>query len=200
MISKALNLIVSELNRYIPPTLPEDPAEVVLGNIALNESSDQNDILDRVVVSLVNIEEEVALKNAQTFQKMSTGARYFHQPVHLNLYLVFAAHYPKFYEKALLRLSSVIRFFQHKKTFDLGSSSSLPVVLNSEEPELSITMDLYTMTFEQINHLWGTLGGKQMPFVMYKGRLVKLQDKRIVKEAPLIEVIQNNVHSTLVSS
>ncbi|HYG39036.1 MAG TPA: DUF4255 domain-containing protein [Cytophagales bacterium] len=197
MISKALNLIVAQLNAYIPPTLPEDPAEVVLGNIALNEASDQVEIQEKIVASLVNIEEESALKNITNFQKHSTGVKYIHQPVFLNLYILFAAHYPKSYEKALMRLSAVIRFFQHKKTFDFSSSPSLPPLTDPDDSELSISMDLFTMTFEQINHLWGTLGGKQMPFVMYKGRLVKLQDRKVMKEAPLIEEIQNNVHSVM---
>jgi len=56
---------------------------------------------------------------------------------------------------------------------------------------MRIIMELYTLTFEQINHLWGSLGGKQVPFVMYKARLVKIQHQ-ITEEAPLIEQIENN--------
>jgi hypothetical protein len=54
-------------------------------------------------------------------------------------------------------------------------------------------MELYTLTFEQINHLWGSLGGKQMPFVMYKLRLIALTDRTIVREVPLIEEIDTTL-------
>jgi hypothetical protein len=54
--------------------------------------------------------------------------------------------------------------------------------------ELRLHPELYTLTFEQINHLWGSLGGKQSPFVMYKVRLVKVQSL-VTSEGPLIETI-----------
>ncbi|MNR02277.1 hypothetical protein D3C85_1181210 [compost metagenome] len=57
-------------------------------------------------------------------------------------------------------------------------------------------MELYTLTFEQINHLWGSLGGRQVPFAMYKLRLVAISENAIVREVPLIEEIETNI-STL---
>ena len=50
-------------------------------------------------------------------------------------------------------------------------------------------MELYTLTFEQINHLWGSLGGRQIPFAMYKLRLVAVTDNAVIREVPLIEEI-----------
>jgi hypothetical protein len=48
------------------------------------------------------------------------------------------------------------------------------------------------MTFEQINHLWGSLGGKQVPFAMYKARLVAVSDHRSLGQGRLIEKIEGN--------
>jgi hypothetical protein len=33
-----------------------------------------------------------------------------------------------------------------------------------------------SLTFEEVNHLWGFLGAKQSPFALYRGRLVTLSD------------------------
>lgn len=190
MISKALSLIISQLNQYIPPLAGAN--EVVLGNIAFNEAPDQNDIRNRVVMSLVNVEEESTLKNTPFQQKSPAGVKYIYPSVYLNLYVLFTANYPQDYDTALIRLSSVIKFFQGRKSFDLNSTQPLPARLDIENPEdadIYITLDLYSMTFEQVNHLWGSLGGKQMPFAMYKLRLVKLQDNKVFKERPLIEEI-----------
>ncbi len=55
--------------------------------------------------------------------------------------------------------------------------------------ELKLNIELYTLTFEQINHLWGSLGGKQVPFAMYKVRLVRIQENTR-QDAPLIETIR----------
>jgi len=54
-------------------------------------------------------------------------------------------------------------------------------------------MELYTLTFEQLNHLWGSLGGRQVPFAMYKLRLVGLTDRKIIRTTPLIQEIDTNL-------
>ncbi len=194
MINKALELLQSQLNQFIQPLAGAD--EVVLGNIALNEAPDQNDIMDKVVISLVNVEEESTLKNTRNYHKTLTGVQYSEPPVFLNLYLLITAHYPQAYDTALIRLSSVIRFFQSRKCFDVKNAQPLPDALDPDNPDdasLYLTMELYTLTFEQINHLWGSLGGKQMPFVMYKTRLVSISEDVSLGTGPLIEEIRNTV-------
>ena len=199
MISQALTLIITQLNHYIPsPVANVD--EVVLGNIALNELPGQDEIKDKVVISLVNVEEESTLKNTLTYRKAMDKVSYTEPPVHLNLYLLFAAHYPEAYKTALIRLSEVIRFFQSRKTFSIPKAQPLSEVLDLTDPdtlELYLTLELYTMTFEQINHLWGALGGKQMPFVLYKARLVTIQDRKVTGEGRLIEEIRTDVFPSL---
>jgi hypothetical protein len=55
---------------------------------------------------------------------------------------------------------------------------------------LKFTLEMFTLSFEQINHLWGSLGGRQMPFVMYKLRLVSITEHAKLREVPLIEEIE----------
>jgi hypothetical protein len=59
--------------------------------------------------------------------------------------------------------------------------------------DLEFTLELYTLTFEQINHLWGSLGGRQVPFAMFKMRLVAITDRSVVRVVPLIEEIQTGL-------
>jgi hypothetical protein len=194
MIEKALLLILSQLNQYIVPLAGGD--EVVLGNVSLADAPDQNDLKDKVVVGVVNIEEENTLKNTINHVRQGTGQQFHQTPIYLNLYVLFCSHYPNSYETALNRLSSIIEFFQFRKSFSINSSQPIPAILNLAKPEdadLSVTLDLYTMTFEQLNHLWGSLGGKQMPSVLYKIRLVKIQANTMFREVPLIEEIQHNL-------
>ena len=196
MIDKALLLITAQLNQYILPIIGGD--EVVLGNVALNDLPDQAAIKDKVVVSIVNVEEESALKNNGTYIKQGFGAKIHQPPIYLNLYVLFCAHYPSAYDTALSRLSKVIEFFQQRKSFDIHTAQPLPGFLDPnsmEDADLSITLDLFTLSFEQVNHLWGSLGGKQMPFVLYKLRLVKIFDNRIIKEVPLIQEIQSELNA-----
>jgi hypothetical protein len=102
------------------------------------------------------------------------------------------------YLDALERLSHVIRFFQGKNSFSQATSSFYDPAkfANDDLINMSIKAELYTLTFEQIQNLWASLGGKQMPFVMYKLRLVAITDRKLVREVPLIEELTNNSSST----
>jgi len=119
----------------------------------------------------------------------------------LNLYVLFTCNYwGDKYIYALQRISYVVRFLQSKNSFAYGSASYQDSG-NSEFSDdidlvgLKFTMELYTLTFEQLNHLWGSLGGRQIPFVMYKLRLVALTDRRVLRNTPLIREIDTDIAS-----
>lgn len=203
MIDEALLLLRNELVVYLAANGygPEANADtiVVIENIALYESNNPANLDDKIVFTLVNIEEESTLKNAPHIKKEGGNrARYENPPVYLNLYLLVSscnkASDNENYLEALHKLSHVIRFFQGKNAFSLADSSSYDATkfANDDLVKLSIKAELYTLTFEQINHLWGTLGGKQMPSVMYKLRLVGITARKQIREVPLIEEIQTH--------
>jgi len=198
MIALALKLIKDELINYVDPEIPKE--DVVLQNIALMDSDDTGYFKNKVVITLVNTEEESALKNSPNMVRTLTGIKYVDPPVYLNLYLLITSIQegltsPDFYERAVHRLSLVRQFFQTKKNFTVKNSPFTSVtddINYSQEVKdaLTLKVELYTLTFEQINHLWGSLGGKQVPFAMYKIRLVEIQE-RTGEEAPVIETIKN---------
>ncbi len=204
MIDKALSILRDELEAYLR-ALQDDSAQVILENISLLDSADGANLKDKIIISLVNVEEESTLKNLSNRVRLNGEISYIEPPIHLNLYLLFCANYiggnPPKYISALGRLSKVIQFFQSKKVFSLHNSPNASLIQNAEnlrDPELSslrITMELYTLTFEQINHLWGSLGGKQLPFAMYKARLVTIQDP-LRRDVPVIEETDNNHAAT----
>lgn len=204
MIHHAFILLRNELEAYFSAI--NDPVDIIAENIGLLETQHADNLNNSIVLSLVNIEEEATLKNNASFL-VSGGertARYTNPPVHLNLYILFTANFPggaqpnNGYLMALAKLAHVIRFFQGRSHFSVSAlTQPLP---GSEDPlvdpallGLRFTMELYTMTFEQINHLWGSLGGRQVPFAMYKMRLVVIDDRRLVREVPLVEEIDSRL-------
>ncbi|MEP7229812.1 MAG: DUF4255 domain-containing protein [Ginsengibacter sp.] len=188
MIDKALSLLREELQNYI--TLSIGSADVVIDNIGLLETSGSDSLTKRIVITLVNVEEESTLKNVSAVKNgMSSSVLYQNPPVFLNLYVLITCNYSgDDYIHALERLSAIIRFFQSRNIFSYGSSTGLTLPA-PDATDLKFTMELYTLTFEQINHLWGSLGGRQIPFVMYKLRLVVLTEKAILREVPAITEI-----------
>lgn len=194
MIDIALILLRDELINYLSS---RDTATVVLDNIGLLETPGGVALAENIVITLVNVEEESTLKNQSALRRPFQGsAIYENPPVNLNLYVLFSCNYTgDHYSLALRRLSYVIRFLQSKNAFSVSSSVSGGSV-NPNDPDiidLKFTMELYTLTFEQINHLWGSLGGRQMPFVMYKLRLVTITERATVREVPLIEEIETHL-------
>jgi hypothetical protein len=190
MIDAAFALLNNQLAAYIE-SMGGDRLDVIMANIAAIDAANSNlDLERKVILSLVNIEEEAALKNAGPLYRNVKTLNYVNPPIYLNLYILITAHYEK-YEDALTRLSNVIQFFQGKNSFSLKNSPPNDMLLNPETYEdIQLHLEMFSLSFEQLNHLWGSLGGKQWPSVLYKVRLVKISENRITAQGPIIETVQ----------
>jgi len=106
--------------------------------------------------------------------------------VKLNLYLLFTAYFPSDYFEALKMLSLVIGFFQKRNTFNTSNSPGLDSKIKD------MNLELYTLNMEQQNHLWGSLGAKYTPSVLYKMRLISISDDEIDgTQEPITEIFIN---------
>lgn len=198
MIRATFDLLVGQLNQYI--RINDQGSPVVPGNISFLESdagtgSAGSVDINKVVVSLVNIEEESTLKNGCNLRTIGASTYYEDRPVFLNLFLLFSAHFSD-YRSGLDAVAQVIEFFQANRVFSFQNTPperGFPE--DPREQELQVHLDLHTLTFQEINDLWGSLGGKQVPFVMYKARLLPIRAKVALEEAQPIQQI-NLDHGT----
>jgi hypothetical protein len=201
MIDAAIALLQRELENYLLPI--DNSVTVVTDNIAMLETSNGDKLSNNIIITVVNLEEESTLKNQQAYKSYPSAgnAIYENAPVYLNLYVLFTCNYwGDKYIYALQRISYVVQFLQGRSAFSYGSSTGPQGSASgggfSDDPglvSLRFTMELYTLTFEQLNHLWGSLGGRQVPFAMYKLRLVGLTDRKIIRTTPLIQEIDTNL-------
>ncbi len=195
MIEQAILLLRGELQSYI--NIYDASVNVAIDNIGLMETTRGDTLTNNVVITLVNIEEESTLKNQPALRRPLTNpAIYQNPPVYLNLYVLFSCNYAgNDYHLALKRLSYIIQFLQSKTSFSMSSSVVGGGIDLTEDGVIDIrfTMELYTLTFEQINHLWGSLGGRQIPFAMYKLRLVAITSNTVLREVPIIEEIGTTI-------
>lgn len=183
MGSQILNIILRALSQYIlsvSPPSTADPTEglVVMGNIGQSAAAggDDANLDNKVVVSLVNLAEESALKNKNSGRQVDGQHHAYYPTVHVNLYLLFTANFSN-YETAVNLLFRIMEFFQGTKVFRFRN---LPVPAANGDgrnrlEEMELMIDLHTLSFEQLNDLWGSLGGKQLPFVLYRARLIPIQ-------------------------
>lgn len=191
MFNEAVTLIVNDLNAYLESigTGPDED-RAVKGNIARFDEG--TGLEEKVVATVVNITEEATFKNSAHFERDGTRTRYRNAPAFLNLFLLFSVTH-KDHGAALSRLSQVVTFFQGKNVFTM---------LNTPVPEqvdlaadIRVTMELFALTFEQVNYLWASLGGKQMPFVLYKVRMVRIQaDRTLAKGHVIEEIVGDTIH------
>lgn len=176
MISKALKFITDELNRrWDDASTPSMEDFAVLGNIArldTDANAAQGGMGKKVVVTLVNIEEEKTLKNSPHYVRNGEEVQRRNPSIFINLYILFSCA-DEDHVEALKKISRTMMFFQRKNAFTpQNAAATFPTEAGVEK----IVLDLFTLNFEQVNHLWGIMGGKYLPSILYKARIVAVQD------------------------
>ncbi len=196
MIYETLQILKEQLEKYLETA--GLGKIVVLDNVAMLESGSDNasDLEGKVIITLLNIEEEKTLKNLPTVKVVNNKAEYQNPPVNLNLYFLVSA-YCDSYNNSLISISKTIEFFQGKKVFTSAntiynrSNSTMDVLEN-----FKFVVELYTPGFEVLNHIWGTLGGRQLPSALYKAQLIQIARDEKRSTAELITVINGTLNDT----
>lgn len=175
MIHPVLKFLVEQMNFYIdqvkkPDIVVVSPVAVLQSIVRIDEETLKS--TNNVLVSLVNFSEEATMKNFPNHTILNNDmVVYNNPPINLNLFILVTACMTN-YENALIYLSHAITFFQGKYSFTLKNSVTQ---VDGLPDDFHIILDLYTLSFEQVNYLWSTLGGKQHPFVCYKVRLLQIE-------------------------
>lgn len=191
MIYETLHILKEQVDNYLKSFDVNN--SLILGNVSMldNENEDLPDsqMKNTNVLTLINIEEEITLKNGTHQVMKNNQAHYKNRPVNLNLYLLFSAN-KNSYDFSLQSLSKIIEFFQGKNVFTHSNTIyTKPTEALNNLKEFKFSVDLYTPTFEEMNYIWGTLGGKQLPSAMYKVSLINIQrESTFAKQSVITEI------------
>ena len=178
--------------------LPGDADDdfVVVSNIAFHESNVTitPGLTGQVVITLIKTEEEYALKNRPAHRRnpVTNNLEYANPPVFLNLYLLITPNMTD-YGEAMTFLSRVISYFQHQRVFT-ENNSALPTNGGAFPIQhFNFNLSMLSPGFEQLNHLWGILGGKLLPSVLYKLQLQEIEYIPDEREpgSPIRQIIVN---------
>jgi hypothetical protein len=192
MVKDSLQFLADELNKYliVKQVVSSDLPRVVLGNAARAYDTDApptgaDPITNRAMISLVNIEEDRVSKQQENYVKTDVSTKFKCPPLFLNLYLLISINRNN-YAQSLTWLGHIMQFFQFQNVFTPVSHPAL-------DPKIQkLIVELYSLNFEQINHLWSTLGGKYLPSVLYKVRQVTLDEDLVQSESGFIKEIGIN--------
>jgi hypothetical protein len=175
MLFEVLQIITEQVNSYLEEC--GLTKSVVSENIAILESNNTErigNIDDNVVLTLLNFGEETTLKNFPNRTIEGSKVIYKNHIINLNLYILFSANRAA-YNTSLKDLGKIIEFFQGKKLFTQANTvydRNNTTMSNIEN--FRFTAELYTPTFEELNFIWGTLGGRQLPSALYKISLIQI--------------------------
>lgn len=127
-----------------------------------------------IVITLLRLEEETSRKPQSVFQygidekdgKRKALSKKRNPDVCLNLYVLISSH-AQVYETALAQISDVV-YWMNSIDYEMGSD---------EISGNHLRVELQSLTAEQHNSMWQTLGGKMVPSVVYKVRMVTISSE-----------------------
>lgn len=178
MIDNLLEAIKEEVDTYLKLKM-RDNREAYIHLVPVIDQDGKSSVAENTVcMSLVKIEED---KNNMAVppphNRVNGQVHYFNPPVKLHLFVLFSAStsdgQEKNYTEALKRITHVIAFFQSKNVFTSANTPRL------EQGFGKVTAELFNMTMEEQNNLWGMLGGVYRPSVLYKLRAVLVQEEHV---------------------
>jgi hypothetical protein len=91
-------------------------------------------------------------------------------PLILNLYIQFAV-YNQHYDEALKQIGYVLGYFQ---THPVLTTQNTPALNGSGVDKL--TFEVVNYTHQDLSNLWSQLGAKYLPSVVYKMRMIIVDD------------------------
>ncbi|MCP4121851.1 MAG: DUF4255 domain-containing protein [Bacteroidetes bacterium] len=185
MIDKVLEALQVELSNYLAIVAGLEEAAIDKIKISHLFNSGGEAIPSEIGITLVNIEEDRVNKANDPYIKNSTGLHKVNPEIKLNVFVLFSANFVDNYDEALKFISYIIRFFQSKHVF---TSSNTPRLDPSIE---KIIAELHPMSFEQQNYLWGMIGGKYLPSVMYKLKMLVIQEDVGLERVERITIVKN---------
>lgn len=177
MIDSAIFGIVKELNSSLNIKFRLNEDRVVASNLLNLDGSLSLKDENRIVVSLVNLEEE----RTATPNGFGVPINGHNHPVYINIYVLFYSLFnEKLYEESLKFISAIIGFFQSKKVF---TPNNTPGLDNKIE---KILVEISNMTFHEQSNVLSVLGAKYAPCVLYKMRMISIEESTLEYTIPRI--------------
>lgn len=166
MLKQTLKAIQSYLLEKMSSSTEYQLNDVYLDAIQKDESQKEG-----LCITLLRIEEETSRKPQNVFRyevdrqdgKKKVVSKNVSPDVCLNLYVLITSHAQN-YGTSLAQISDVIYWMNNINYKDNSNEISAN----------SLQVELQSLTSEQHNSMWQTLGGKMVPSVVYKVRMVTI--------------------------
>ncbi|MCE4554318.1 Pvc16 family protein [Roseateles cellulosilyticus] len=181
MIDAALLHLAGHLNAVLRRSHQSAEDLVAVTGLQEADGSPAAAATHRLSAFLVNLEPERV--PGQPFHPIGSGERLARSatPLHLNLLVMFAANYGgTTYPEALKLIGSTIACFQATPVLDAQNSPGLDARLDK------LMLSLEPLGLQETATLWGMLGGRYVPSVLYRVRLLTIDARQPDAQLPAV--------------
>lgn len=148
-----------------------------MSNIAEQDGTLAPNINNKLVVFLVNIERDTTSSRYQGGPRGYELSASSYPPVYLNLYVMVAGNFGGGnYPEALKFLSNAVSFFQRQPVFDHQTTPDMDKRIDK------LVLEIENLNIQDLSSMWGVLGGKYLPSVLYKVRMVSFEAGDILSQ------------------
>lgn len=171
VIDSALGHLAMQLNQHLRRRLVLAEDMVVVSNLQEPGGGVVTSASNKLVLFISGIERDTAAHRAGGAGSEQRTQLRGVEPLFLNLLVICAATFSgQGYPEALRFLSDAIAYFQARPVFDHQSSPGL-------DPRIDrLVLNIENLSNSEMHSLWSIHGGRYLPSVLYRVRLVCLGD------------------------
>ncbi|GGC76774.1 DUF4255 domain-containing protein [Undibacterium terreum] len=191
MISAALSHLASQLNQQFKNNFQLIEDVVVVSNLVELDGSVAPGANNKLVLTLVNIEKDtMPFRPDPMTRSRDQRQLQYSAPLYLNLYLMMSANFGAGnYAESLKYISHAIGFFQQRPVFDQQNSPGLDARIEK------LILDIENLGIPDLNNLWSLLGGRYLPSMFYKLRMITVDAAAITGQLPVVTDLQHSAEN-----
>ena len=181
MIESVFMAMSERLNSYFANKYSTGDDFVIISNLVNQDGSSALSESDKMIITLANVQQE-------TINSRRNSVSMLEAPVNINIHVLISTYFVEDnYQDSFKYLSGVISFFQANKVFNHQNTPGL-------DPEIDrITFEISNLDIQALSQLWGVLGGKYLPSIMYKVRMVPIKDSNFLGDNPVFSGMSSNI-------
>lgn len=188
MIDQALTLAVDRLNGHLSGQFSAPDDIVVLSPMTDVDGKPADAVRNKLAFFVTNISEDALPRRGHSRAASLTGKTVETAPLHLDIYTMLAASFDaQIYTEGLKMLSAALMYFQSYPVLNPQNAPEMPAGLQQ------LSFEISNLRVEEMGQMWGNLGGRYVPSVMFKIRTVTLASGAITSVVPTIRAPQGSV-------
>ncbi len=150
---------------------------VVVTSLTDHEGKPAASARNRLVLFVTDVARESAARSVRVRSGSGGRIAVSPDPIHLNVYFMLAGNFdPDNYGEALKVLSHSVQFFQSNPVFNHRNAPEMAEGLEQ------LSCEIHNLSHEVSSHLWGVHGGRYVPSIHFKMRMIAIDSGVMERE------------------